>query len=132
MLTLLSASIPLATTYTSTLLALNARASDTKGEGAARTENVSIQTKATEGASSIHVFAFTAEGKLLLSESEGDFALEEWEQTHDRARELCMGGEAGAVKDKMDIKGEASHQNMNQWLRNAMHKKAEKDQRWKM
>ncbi|KAF2434054.1 hypothetical protein EJ08DRAFT_575722, partial [Tothia fuscella] len=63
LLALLSASIPLDTTYTTTSVQLDR---------------------------SMHVFAFTAERKLLVAESEGDFEYEAWDELCQKAEEECV------------------------------------------
>ncbi len=42
-------------------------------------------------ASSIHVFAFSSLGDLLVVESEGDFSMEIWDEVHGRAFMVCHG-----------------------------------------
>jgi exosome complex component RRP46 len=61
---LLSASIPLKTMYTTTLI-----------------------SKPT----SQHVFATTGEGEMLVAESEGDFGVEDWEGIVEEAKKMCEG-----------------------------------------
>lgn len=40
--------------------------------------------------SSYHVFAFDGNSRLLLAESEGDFAIEEWEKARAEAEMECV------------------------------------------
>jgi exosome complex component RRP46 len=63
LLALLSASIPLDTTYTATITKLD---------------------------TSMHVFAFSAEKQLLVAESEGDFKFEDWDVACAEAEEECI------------------------------------------
>jgi exosome complex component RRP46 len=71
LLSLLSAAIPLETTYATTSKALS---------------------------SSYHVFTFGGDNQLLLAESEGDFEFEVWQRGYDEAEKEC--GEAIQVLRK--------------------------------
>ena len=84
-LTLLSASMPLAMTLTSVLLAMNS-------DGSSR--NIIRNPTLLEflGANSVHVLAFTSHGQLLVEESEGSFTLEDWNEIYEVAKGLCCDG----------------------------------------
>ncbi|KAF2104433.1 hypothetical protein NA57DRAFT_70638 [Rhizodiscina lignyota] len=131
MLALLSASLPLASTYTSVGLALAMPSPVKKKASLSATAIMPIDDKALEQASSIHVFAFTADGDLLVAESEGLFAPEYWEHAYDRALELCIGSKDGRAEGEMVVEGEPEDRNESQWLRSVMQEKAEQEQRWK-
>jgi exosome complex component RRP46 len=81
-LTLLSASIPLAMTLASVLLAL------TSNGGSKR-----ILRNPTFGeilsADSLHVLAFTSHGDLLVAESEGSFDVVDWEEIYEVGERAC-------------------------------------------
>ncbi|TID19036.1 hypothetical protein E2P81_ATG06014 [Venturia nashicola] len=72
---LLSASIPLDTIYTSTL----------------------VTSKNSQ-----HVFAFTGTGEMLVAESEGEFGIEEWDTIAKEAEETCLNSK-DALKAEADI-----------------------------
>lgn len=82
MLSLLSAALPLDTTYTSVLLGTD---QDSIDKVVIWDQNIARRL------TSLHVFAFSSSGGLLLSESEGYFTMDEWEAAHDRAKEICGG-----------------------------------------
>lgn len=82
-------------------------------------------------AESTHVFAFTAQGGLLLAESEGEFTMDEWEQAHDVAKKLCCEAEK---KDGMDVvmdDEKAGGPELQRFLRTAMEGKVADDLGWR-
>lgn len=119
MLTLLSSSLPLASTFTSVALVITSSKLD---------NIVELDSKSLGSAESLHVFAFTSSGQLLLSESEGSFTIEEWEAVHDRAKQTCS---VAAQDDRMHVGGEVLEVNMKQWLRDTVQEQVGKDQAWK-
>jgi len=82
MLALISAALPLKATVSSTLIAV--MQTDKASE-------VVVEPSAVEAARSrsIHVFAFTSFGDLILCESEGRFTPQEWEKLVMIARQAC-------------------------------------------
>lgn len=78
---------------------------------------------------------------MLLSESEGDFSYEEWNEACQTAEEACYGGDdddddEGGIK--LDVEGEAMDvdvqiepENLDRWLRSVVKSKVEHEQRWK-
>lgn len=119
---MLSAATPLSATTTSTILALSGDESDNIIENPTPRE--------IEKATSVHVFAFTSQGKLLLNESEGLFAMEDWENYYDHARKLCCPAnvidDADAMQDDMMSGSEAA-----QLIKSALQAKVEDDLYWK-
>lgn len=79
MLAFLSASIPMTSTFTSTLLAIQPSGDI----------SINPSPKLLLPASSAHVFAFSSTGNLILDLSEGEFDLDTWEKAHDKAKEEC-------------------------------------------
>lgn len=79
MLSLLSASIPMSSTFTSTLLAVSS-----SGDLV-----INPAPKVLLSASSAHVFAFSSIGDLILDLSEGEFDMDTWDKAHDKAKEEC-------------------------------------------
>ena len=88
---------------------------------------------AAQRTQSIHVFAFAANERLLVSESEGSFTLDAWERAHDRAKEHCVGNvdKSAVGRDNMDVDEVSETRVINHWLRDVMREKSEKDQSWK-
>jgi exosome complex component RRP46 len=86
---------------------------------------------------SIHVFAFSGDRKLLLNESDGVFAYEEWDEACELAEEVCckedgLGGGVGLEQgDSMEVDGK-SGQNLEEWLRDVVRRKVESEQRWRV
>ncbi|KAG9821178.1 hypothetical protein KCU98_g14504, partial [Aureobasidium melanogenum] len=79
MLSLLSASIPMSSTFTSTLLAVSS-----SGD-----LSINPAPNVLLSAASAHVFAFSSTGNLVLNLSEGEFDMDIWEKAHDKAKEGC-------------------------------------------
>ena len=123
LLALLSANIPLETTFAVALTAIVP--ADENGSS-----KVVLPTPSTDlsRATSLHVFAFTPERELLLSESEGNFDLEMWERACEEAEKACCGQSEG-LHGSMDTEVEEGA--LQSWLRNVVREKVEKDQRWR-
>lgn len=118
-LSLVSASIPLSTTFASTILAVS------PSNALIATPSVKDLTSAT----SLHVFAFAPKGDLLLAESEGAFDLDTWEQLHDAAAQICC---AAAESSGMDVDaGAGGAENLHQVLKGAVRQKVQREQAWK-
>ena len=84
-----------------------------------------------EQARSVHVFGFTRQGALLLSESEGLFTQEDWDTVHDRAREVCT---EKARRDGVDmVLDDTGHgqRNMAAFIRQEAEAKTDSDLHWK-
>ncbi|KAI4749022.1 hypothetical protein E4T50_00681 [Aureobasidium sp. EXF-12298] len=98
MLAFLSASIPMTSTFTSTLLAIQPSGSI----------SINPSPKLLLPASSAHVFAFSSTGNLILDLSEGEFDLDTWEKAHDKAKEECCKeqlGDAAMEEGKPSLQG---------------------------
>lgn len=80
----------------------------------------------------IHVFAYDGMGKMVLSESDGAFEVEEWDEAAEMAEEVCCkpGSAGGVGLDGMDVDGK-SGENLEQWLREVVRQKVEGEQRWR-
>ena len=120
-LTLLSASIPLAVTLTSVLLALNS-------DGKSRTIVKAPTVVQFQAADSVHVLAFTSQGELLVAESEGIFTLEDWDEVYETAKALCCDETAGEVV--MQDEGESTGSLMK-FVKSTLEEKVAKDLHWK-
>ncbi|ORY66386.1 uncharacterized protein BCR38DRAFT_339587 [Pseudomassariella vexata] len=82
LLSLLSAAIPLTATLTSTAFAV-------LSEEGNRRIVIDPTARDVEQAESLHVFAFTSHGELLLAESEGNFTMDAWDQVVTMAQSQC-------------------------------------------
>jgi exosome complex component RRP46 len=126
LLSLLSASIPLSTTLTSVLIALPTSSTHLLSP----TANELLRAKPIK---SVHVFAFSGDGRLLLNESDGSFSYDEWEEACEMAEDVCCREEdEGGVSlggEKMHVDGKS--ENLEQWLRELVRTKVEWEQRWK-
>lgn len=132
-LSLLSASIPLSSTITSTLVAVSAQGTSLVSP----TANELLRAKPIQ---SVHIFAFGAGRRILLSESDGRFSHEEWDESCQTAEDFCCGDsddqdEGGVRLDGMEIDssgaGQAQGESLEKWLRSVIQKKVEHEQRWK-
>ncbi|KAL6709211.1 exosome non-catalytic core subunit rrp46 [Coniothyrium glycines] len=132
-LALLSASIPLSTVLTSTLIAI-------PSQGPLLVSPTADQLLRAKPIRSVHVFAFSASNKLLLNESHGDFSYDEWAEACQVAEQVCFGDseeddEGGVRLDGMDLdlaaQGQAQSDNLDKWLRSVVQRKVEHEQRWK-
>ncbi|KAI9665071.1 MAG: hypothetical protein M1821_006519 [Bathelium mastoideum] len=118
LLALLSASIPLVTTYTTTAFGL------TPPGDLISTNTLNSQTKYT----SYHVFAFTSQGDLLLAESEGSFDMDTWQRAYAAAEEQCLGKKMDEDDDiVMDQQGDSLQERLKVTLQNQI----ELDRQWK-
>jgi exosome complex component RRP46 len=77
---------------------------------------------------------------MLLSESEGKFSYEEWNEACQMAEEACWGEDEeedeGGVRleaegEAMDIDAQAEGEHLEKWLRSVVRRKVEYEQRWK-
>ncbi|ORX91393.1 hypothetical protein BCR34DRAFT_620633 [Clohesyomyces aquaticus] len=129
LLALLSASIPLSTALTSVVIAVPASASSKAG-----TTMLSPTAKELLRAKPIratHVFAFSGNRKLLLSQSMGVFAYDEWGEACEMAEDVCCRDEGGVgLGEDMEVKG--GQGNLEEWLRSVVQKKVEMEQRWRV
>ncbi|KAK9425091.1 hypothetical protein SUNI508_03231 [Seiridium unicorne] len=82
MLALLSAAIPLTATLTSAVIGIVTE------DGINRTV-VDPTAREIELSKSLHVFSFTSNDDVILSESEGEFSLKEWNDVLNFARRQC-------------------------------------------
>ncbi|KAI9868051.1 MAG: exosome non-catalytic core subunit rrp46 [Trichoglossum hirsutum] len=119
LLALLSASIPLSTTFTTSLITVSSNGN--------AVINPSLQER--QHAKSTHVLAFSAEGDLLVVESQGNFVIGDWE------RILDMGLHAAQTENenRSGIDGDVMmlDENREGGLRALVRDKIEKDQKWK-
>jgi exosome complex component RRP46 len=122
LLTLLSASLPLSTVLTATLIAIGA---DGNSETLIRNPNLTEY----ENAKSIHVLAFTSQGDLLLAESQGSFDLEDWDKVYETAKKLCL-----SEQEDADMQGgvslDAKTGSMLGFVKSVMEEKVAQDLHW--
>ncbi|KAF2678526.1 hypothetical protein K458DRAFT_376418 [Lentithecium fluviatile CBS 122367] len=129
LLALLSASIPLSTVLTSTLIAIPSAPN-------ARPATPLVSPTAPEllrakPIRSVHVFAFAGDGRMLLNESDGVFSFEEWDEAAEAAEEVCCKEEGGVgLGEGVDVDGKEGT-NLEIWLREVVKRKVELEQRWK-
>ncbi|KAF2137493.1 uncharacterized protein K452DRAFT_301889 [Aplosporella prunicola CBS 121167] len=118
-LTLLSANIPLRSTFTAVLLCVSPDASII----------ASPNPKQLAAASSTHVFAFSGARDLLLAESEGACDMDTWNALHDTAQRLCCNVETAEGETGMEVDVPAD--NLLARVKEAVRQKIERDQAWK-
>jgi exosome complex component RRP46 len=81
--------------------------------------------------SSIHVFAFSGDRKLLLNESDGTFSYEEWDEACEMAEEVCCREGGVGLGEAIQVDGQSGNANLEEWLREVVKRKVESEQRWK-
>ena len=124
-LTLLSASIPLARTLASVLLAISSDGSSTT-----IIRNPTLQE--FQAASSVHVLAFTSHGQLLAAESEGAFTLQDWDEIYEVAKGLCYKYIETSDENIMQGAGlEGKTGGMMMFVKSALEEKVSADLHWK-
>lgn len=126
-LALLSAALPLVVTLTSTLLVIN-------GEGPSRSIIQHATPVQIQQAKSVHVFAFTSHGDLVLNESEGNFDLEDWDDLYDLAKKICCGSAADADADPDAMRDEGPDEDdggLNQFVKSVIEEKVTADLYWR-
>ncbi|OCK79366.1 hypothetical protein K432DRAFT_405635 [Lepidopterella palustris CBS 459.81] len=121
LLALLSASIPLSTTLTSTVVMI-------LSSGKLLCSPSSADLVRAQSIQSVHVFAFSAQKSLLLAESQGEFDIDEWDEACELAEDICC-KETGVAVDEMDVDGKP--ENLEGFLRDVVREKVEKEQMWK-
>ena len=82
-------------------------------------------------ASSIHVFAFSSHGDLLVVESEGEFDIEIWEEAYQKARLACRGEEENDNESEDVSMDSDNDTKLEDVLRNAIRQKVAREQKWK-
>lgn len=125
-LALLSGAIPLKGIATAALVIVPEASSD---------EKVIVDPTPAQisRARSVHVLAFTSDGDLLMTESEGQFSLAEWNGVLDTARQVCFQSEDEMALDTDDkVGGLARHADMKQFIRTAMASKVAADLHWRI
>lgn len=124
LLALLSSSIPLRTTVTAALVAIPAAKS--AAPILSPTAKDMLRSKPIKSA---HVFAFDGDRKMLLNESDGEFSYEEWDEACEMAEEACCKEGGVPLGEGMVVDGQSG--NMEEWLREVVERKVEREQRWK-
>ena len=87
--------------------------------------------KDVEGAQSIHALAFTSRDELLLSESEGGFTLQEWDDVYDAAKRICCESGAGNAGINMMLDDDFGRPHMRHLLRSTLEAQVAADLHWK-
>ena len=107
-------------TLTATLVAVNAR----RLKSDPTVEELEV-------ASSIHVFAFSSHGDLLVVESDGEFGIEIWEEAYQKARSACR-GEEESDSESEDVSMDSDNDTkLEDVLRDAVRQKVGREHKWK-
>lgn len=85
--------------------------------------------KLRKSARSLHVFAFGRKGECLLCESEGDFAIEEWMEAEELAREAVV-GRRGCDDEDEQMEEETVSRSLFDEVRSAVEARVSRDKRW--
>jgi len=115
MLALLSASIPLSTTFNAAILAVTS----------AGNILLNPDPKALVQATSVHVLAFDSHRDLILDESEGMFSIDVWDSVYDQAERACCDAQEG------DMDQDRQEPSMQTFVERVVDAKVDKDRSWK-
>lgn len=115
MLSLLSASIPLAMTFNAALLAVTSSGKIL----------LDPEPKALVQAASTHVLAFSSHGDLILDESEGSFNIDLWDTVFEEAKRACCNAEEG------DMDEDRQEPTIQTFVERVVDAKVDKDRSWK-
>ena len=117
-LALVDGGLPLQSTMLATLAVVSANGSI----------SVEPSEKELAGCKSVHAFAYTQQGEMLLSESAGSFELEQWKQVADEAEKACVAAMGPGGQDEEMANGAAE---AVPWLRQALDEKARNAVAWR-
>ncbi|KAH7634884.1 hypothetical protein SMAC4_02985 [Sordaria macrospora] len=123
-LALLSATVPMKATATSTVVAVVPEDGSNKIVADPSPKDIGEAT-------SLHALAFTSHDELLLSESEGDFTVKEWDDVYERAHQICCQTTSKQAGIDMMLDDDASGPDMRHFLRSALETKIASDLYWK-
>lgn len=84
-----------------------------------------------EKSRSLHVLAFTSHDELLLSESEGDFTMDEWDNVYQNARKACCGPAKDNDIDMIVDEDSYAGHDLRHFVRSAAEAKVTADIHWK-
>ncbi|KAI0515240.1 hypothetical protein F5B22DRAFT_193901 [Xylaria bambusicola] len=122
-LSLLSASLPMAATLTSTSLAI-------VSEDSHRRIVSNPTARQVEQSQSFHVLAFTSQNELILAESEGVFTMKEWNDVYRAAHEQCCTTTAIDDTDARMHEGPIGA-DLKRFVRSTIEQKTASDLYWK-
>lgn len=124
LLALLSAAVPMRATATSTVAAISIDSGDSQ-------IIMDPSPRQVDKSRSVHVLAFTSHDELLLSESEGDFTMDEWDQVYNSARKICCGSAKGNDIDMITDEDPQAGPDLRHFIRSAAEAKVTADLHWK-
>ena len=85
-----------------------------------------------EAAASLHILGFSSHGDLIISESEGSFGIEVWEQVLEIAGTACCVGKTSDNVPESDNLRTSKHQlSLEGGLRATILKRIQDKQRWR-
>jgi exosome complex component RRP46 len=85
-----------------------------------------------KAAASLHVLAFTSKNHLLLSESEGRFDFDTWEQVRERALSICQDMTTPGPDGDVTMGEEADGSRPEGFVRETVEDRLYKDYSWKI
>ncbi|KAL8964561.1 MAG: hypothetical protein Q9183_004368 [Haloplaca sp. 2 TL-2023] len=114
--------LPLHATLTSVLVAISQHGEFVKNPS----------PEVVRHATSLHVFSFESHGELLVSQSEGTFNIDMWEQVYDKAENICRGSSLKKTDDSDDVHmGSPETDAFEVELKTALRDKHSRDRRWR-
>ncbi|KAJ5132399.1 hypothetical protein N7448_006557 [Penicillium atrosanguineum] len=122
LLALLSASVPLAMTFSSALLGVTKSGDIVRDPSAAD----------AKAASSLHVLAFSSKGHLLLNESEGCFDFDTWELIRERAVSICRGAAVSGTGEDVAMGERSNDARLDGFVRETVEDRLHVDYAWKI
>lgn len=83
--------------------------------------------KLLEELNSLHVFAISSKGEMLVVEGEGEFGIEELQKVAKLAKQLCLGEDAEDGGMEID----ATTKPLQSWLRHLLEEEVHAANRWR-
>lgn len=121
LLALISAAVPLSSTFATTLLAV------TPSGEIVQEPSVEVVTSAA----SLHSLAFSSKGHLLLNESQGRFDFETWESVRQQAALLCQDKKVPGSDGDTAMDDEANNA-LENFVRETVEDHLHKEYSWKI
>lgn len=82
-------------------------------------------------ATSMHVFAFSSDGDLLVNESGGEFEIDIWEEAYEKAKLFCLGTESDDSESEDTSMDSKTGPNLQGFMNDVVRRKVAAENKWK-